>query len=66
MGNAVARLRRHWFLGLSSEIKASIDGRLIHNREQIRCQGRRQGDRLHEKAAGWLVQTLASASAAMD
>jgi hypothetical protein len=30
MGNDDSRLRRHWLHGLSSEVKASTDGRLIH------------------------------------
>jgi hypothetical protein len=30
MGDDDPRLRRHWLHGLSEEVKASIDGRLIH------------------------------------
>jgi hypothetical protein len=31
MGDAAARLRWHWLHGLSSEVKASIDDRLIND-----------------------------------
>ena len=33
MGNDVARLRGHWLHGLSSEVKASIDGYLIRDHQ---------------------------------
>jgi hypothetical protein len=33
MGDAASRLRRRWLHGLSPEVKASIDGRLIDDHQ---------------------------------
>jgi Asp-tRNA(Asn)/Glu-tRNA(Gln) amidotransferase A subunit family amidase len=33
LGDALDRVRRDWLFGLSSQVKASIDGRLIHDHQ---------------------------------
>jgi len=40
MGHDDPRLRRHWLHGLSAEVKASIDGRLILRSSGLNCGGR--------------------------